>query len=71
MKKGELFEVKPWMCCATIAILLIILNFFPAKYALLKIFGKGADRTAMNVVLGGALAYVALVAGERRLRARH
>jgi len=52
------FEFKPWMWVALlVAILLVVFNFDPVGNGLEKIFGKGADRWAINIVLIALIAY--------------
>jgi ABC-type dipeptide/oligopeptide/nickel transport system permease subunit len=58
VKEQKPFEFKPWMLVApTIALLLIVFNFDPVGDGLEKMFGHGADKWTINIVLIALIIY--------------
>ncbi|HOR57691.1 MAG TPA: hypothetical protein PLV82_03400 [bacterium] len=58
MNEQKPFEFKPWMWISLIvAALFLVFNFDPVGDGLEKIFGKGADKWAINITLIGMIIY--------------
>jgi len=55
------FKIKPWMWgLIVIALLLIVFNIDPVGHALNSVFGKGADRWGINIIIIGAIIFTFL-----------
>jgi len=58
MEEKKLFVFKPWMLVAfAVAVLLLVFNFDPIGDTLEKIFGQGADKWTINIVLVALIVY--------------
>ena len=58
MEGQKPFEFKPWMWVVLpVALLLVVFNFDPVGDGLKRIFGHGADRWAINIVLIALIVY--------------
>jgi len=58
MEEQRSLRFKPWMWVALLVVfLLIVFNFDPVGDGLEKIFGKGADRWAINITLIALIIY--------------
>jgi len=58
MQENKPFVFKPWMLISfAVAVLLLVFNFDPIGDTLKNIFGQGADKWAINIVLIALIVY--------------
>lgn len=58
MEERKPLEFKPWMWIALlVALLLVVFDFDPVGDGLEKIFGKGASKYALSIILSVFIIY--------------
>lgn len=59
MDQKKPFEIKLWMVALfAVGVLCLLFNFDPIGNGLDQVFGKGADKWAINIIIVGLIIYL-------------